>query len=68
MSGPVRDGGEWTQAFIRDQAERCEEMALTDPEGAERWQAEANAWRVELPPAEIEPGPITDADFIEIEP
>jgi len=54
---------------ILSRAEFCEDMAVQYPDAAENWQAQANAWRVELPPAEIDPpGPVIDSDFIDIEP
>jgi hypothetical protein len=60
-------------AHIERQAERAEDMAAYCrdnrlPDEADQWQAEANAWRIELPPVEMEPGEIIEADVCEIEP
>jgi hypothetical protein len=66
MSGTLR--GVFSDAYILAQAEKMEELAFTDPENFEHWQAQANAWRIELPPPELEPGPVFDAEFTEMEP
>jgi len=66
MSSPT---GGFTPAFITQQAELMEALAQDEPDKAEYWQAQANAWRIELPPEEIEPTePAIDADFWDIDP
>lgn len=60
-------------AHIERQAERAEDMAAfcrdkLEHDEADQWQAEANAWRIELPAQEPEPEDITEAEFCEIEP
>jgi hypothetical protein len=57
-----------TADSIRARAERLEELAAEYPDDFERYQAAANEWRIELPPADLEPGPVFDAEFTELGP
>jgi hypothetical protein len=71
MSGTLRDT--LGSAYIEQQAEHAEDIAAYCrdnhlPGEADQWQVQANTWRIELPPMELEPGEIIDAAFCEIEP
>jgi hypothetical protein len=66
MSGTL--SGALPADTIRERAERLEELAAEYAGDFERYQAAANEWRVELPPEDLEPGPVIDSEFTELGP